>query len=494
MNKYLKITLLFILLIHNRVYSQNELSMKQALMLAQKQSLDAFSSQHSFLSSYWEFQSYKSGQLPYLSLYINPIDYTQEMTERYNYDNNIVTYRQQQTLSSYSVLNLTQNIAKTGTRFYVESDIYRLQNLNIQDGVSWTTTPFKIGITQPIGDFNSYKWQKKIYPLKYEKAKRDYIQSVQTINCKVIELYFDYLLAHSNKEIASTNVATADTLYKIGKNRFEIASILQEELLDLELNVFNSRVKLAKAKKEEDEACFNLITLLGTKNNQKINPVIPNIYSDIIIDENLAIEHACQLNPKVIQLKQKEVEATKLLEQTIKESSFSAKFDISYGFNQTTQNFNSAYKNPLSQQVVSFSATIPLFDWGAAREERYKAKHKKAISDTEIKQAQLDFEQEIRLTVREFNLQKHVVLNAAKADSLAQHSYERTKQKFIKGDTDVLKLTNARNNRQSAQEDYIESLYYYWKYFYTIQELTLFDFVNQKALEENFDLLIKEMY
>jgi outer membrane protein TolC len=140
--------------------------------------------------------------------------------------------------------------------------------------------------------------------------------------------------------------------------------------------------------------------------------------------------------------------------------------------------------------MAGISINVPLLDWGDAKGRRQMAYSRKQVTEIEVKQALLDFEQEVKLKVIDFNLQAKVVRSAAIADSLAQQSYEVTKKRFMLGKVDVLRLTNSMKNSQQAKENYINSLATYWRYFYEVQQYTLYDFINQQTLEEDFNMLI----
>lgn len=481
------ITLLFCSIL---LQAQNELSMQETMLLARKQSLDAYRTKNVFLSNYWSFQSYKSSRLPHLNWIINPANYNRKMTLRYDSETNTDQYRPQETLNSYSSLNLSQVIAKTGGRVFIESDINRLQDFNSDKPVSFTSTPFRIGISQPLGGYNNYSWQKKISPLKYEKAKQEYIRAVQQINSNTVNLYFNLLLAQSRKTIAALNVATADTLYQMGSKRFEIASIQHEELLDLELSKFNSAIQLAQAEKDLEKARFNLVSYLGLKSDEHIQPVLPKLIDGLQIDVNQAYQLAMQLNPRVLAMKQQLLEAESSLDRAQKTSGFRADLNLSYGLNQSDENIGGAYNNPLDQQMAGLSMSIPLLDWGDAKGQRQMAESEKQVAEIKVQQEMLDFEQEVKLKVIDFNLQAQVVSSTAKADSLAMQSYEVTKKRFMMGKVDVLRLTSAMKNSQQAKESYINSLATYWRYYYEVQQITLYDFINKQTLEEDFEALI----
>ncbi|MDA3866192.1 MAG: TolC family protein [Salinivirgaceae bacterium] len=486
------LSIIILIIINIGLWAQTPITLNEVLETARQQSLDAFRAKNMYLADYWAFQSYKSRQLPHLNWQINPATYNRRMTMRYDYTNDVDVYREQQTLSSYTELSLSQNIVATGGNVYLESDIYRLQNYNDGNTNSWSTTPIRIGFNQPLFGYNRFKWEKKISPLKFEKSKQEYIQSVQQTNKKATMLYFNLILANVRRDIASNTVATSDTLYNIGLKRFDIASIQYDELLDLELSKFNAEIDLAQAEKSIEKTRFNLLSFLGMSAIENIEPLIPGTIDGLQVDLSTAFELAKKLNPKMMQLKQQELEGERNLERTIKNARFSANLNMSYGLNQSAKNFDGAYRNPLDQQVVSMSMNIPLVDWGDRKGQRHVAQNQKEIIDIEVKQSLLDFEQEIKLKVIDFNLQAKVVASAAKADELAQQSYELTKKRFILGKADVLKLTSSMSARQRSREKYINSLATYWLYFYEIQELTLYDFVNEQTLVEDFDKLIQE--
>ncbi|MDA3927825.1 MAG: TolC family protein, partial [Prolixibacteraceae bacterium] len=410
----------------------------------------------------------------------------------YDFENNVEIYREQKTLSAYSELSLTQNILATGGEVFLSSDIYRLQNYNEQNLNSWSTTPIRIGFNQPLFGFNRFKWEKKISPLKFEKAKQNYILSVQQTNLKTVTLYFNLILAKVHHSIASSNVIAADTLFKTGSLRFEIASIQHEELLDLELSKFNSQIERAQAEKDLEKARFNLVSFLGINGGNEIEPVIPNILNNLQIDIESAFEYAQRLNPEILNLKQKGLEAGMALDETEKNARFNANIRMSYGFNQTSASLDKAYQNPLDQQMVSMNVSIPVLDWGDRKGQKQMARKQKEVVDIEVKQALLDFEQKVKLKVIDFNLQANVVTSSARADTLAQQSYELTKKHFLLGKADVLRLTSAMKARQQAREKYISSLATYWQYFYEVQEYTLYDFVANKALKKDFEVLIEK--
>jgi outer membrane protein TolC len=114
------------------------------------------------------------------------------------------------------------------------------------------------------------------------------------------------------------------------------------------------------------------------------------------------------------------------------------------------------------------------------------------VVKTSINQERIDFEQNVIMNVMEFNLQGEQVRNTAKADTIAKMGFEVTKQRFLIGKLDVTKLNLARNDQEQARRAYINALRSYWTYYYTLRELTLFDFEKRITLSEDFDYLLNK--
>ena len=102
-----------------------------------------------------------------------------------------------------------------------------------------------------------------------------------------------------------------------------------------------------------------------------------------------------------------------------------------------------------------------------------------------------DFQQNLYLDVEKFNLQAAQVNIAAKSDTVAQKMFEVTKQRFLIGKIAVIELNNADTQKDQSRRSYISSLQSYWNYFYNLRELTLFDFINRKPLETDYDKLVE---
>jgi hypothetical protein len=110
------------------------------------------------------------------------------------------------------------------------------------------------------------------------------------------------------------------------------------------------------------------------------------------------------------------------------------------------------------------------------------ARNELNVVRTEAKEEELSLEEEVLMTVNDFNVQCHMITSAQEALDLAVMAYEQTCRRFIIGKSDVNSLTLSLNRQQEAQKNYINALQNYWLSYYKIRRLTLFDFASGRSL------------
>lgn len=469
-----------------------ELSLPEALQMAEAQSLAAFRAENVFLADYWEFRSYKAQLRPGLRLDLQPVRYHRQMTRRYNYDENREEYREQQSLNSYGNLAVTQRIPFTGGELYIDSDLGRLVNYNTSEAAEYTATPFRVGLVQPIWGFNELKWQRRLSPLKYEKARKDYLQELQHIRQQTVAYFFQLMQARMQYTIADENRAISDTLYQMAGQRFAIASLSRNDLLDLRLNRIQAETQLIEAERSLQQARFELNSFLGLPEDTELLPVLPEQLPNIRVQPRQALDRARQYNPEMLGMEQALLEARRALDASQKARYADASLVASYGLNQVGEQITAAYQQPLSQQVVSLSLQIPLVDWGERRGNYLMAQKNQEVVQAEVQQQTLDFNKRVILKAMEFNSQRRLVAKKAEARTIAKESYAITQQQFLAGNADVLRLNSSQQAFKQARLDYVRGVYLFWKNYYELQALTLYDFQRQQALTADFESLINQ--
>ena len=175
-------------------------------------------------------------------------------------------------------------------------------------------------------------------------------------------------------------------------------------------------------------------------------------------------------------MRQEVLEAEQQVDKTKKETLFNASLNASIGFNQVATQFKEVYKNPLQQDLVSISISIPLIDWGVRKGKYNIAKSNLNVTQISARQTEVTLEEDVIMTVGDFNVQQNLIASAEEALDIAIMAYNETKQRFMIGKADINSLTLSLNRQQEAQRNYITALQNYWLSYYKIRKLTLHDF------------------
>ena len=482
-----------IIILSLSAYSQkpiNRLTLEDVLQLAKDQSAQAIQAKNNFIASYWENRSYKAELLPNISLKSTLPFYSRGLSTSTD-KNGIKSVFESSSNRISNDLILTQNIGLTGGSFTINSALDRNHDYSPKDTTTFTSSPISIGYSQPIFGFNSLKWKKKIEPIKFEEAKRNYIQELEDISMNASRLFFDMILAQQNLQTAKLNYANTDTLYKIAQGRYNIGTIAENELLQMELSFLNAGSSVNEAEVDLQLKKLKIKSFIGLNDLYDLELAIPEKIPQIelLFDEVLALSKSN--NPLILSYQRQMIEANQAVAQQKATRGFSANLNLNYGLNQYASNLSDAYKSPLDKQDFRVDLTIPLLDWGKGKGKVKMAQSKREVVKATIDQAIIDFEQNIFLNVMQFNRQDDQVMISKKADLISQNRYNVTKERFLIGKIDVLDLNIAQTERDAAKQKYINTLSNFWQFYYNMRRLTLFDFEKQKPLEMDFELLLK---
>lgn len=470
------------------LFAQSQtLTLDRVIAMATDSSLAAFRAKNMYLAGYWQFRTYRAARLPGLTLNLTPAQYYRDITRRYDSNDDMDVYRRQQSYYASGGLEITQNFDLLGGSFFLSSDFGYMRNFGTNTYSQYTSVPVRIGYSQGLLGYNPFKWERKIEPLKYEKAKKELLYNLEQTCEEATTYFFDLAMAQTEYEMARDNVSSTDTLYRTGEQRHKIASITQADLLTLQLDAVNARNTLRNAEMNLKRAMFRLVSYLNCEKNTEIRLLLPGHPSRLTIVADEALSYARENNPQFVALRQQIFEAEQRVDRTGKESMLNASLTASIGFNQVSDNFRGVFRDPMQQNIVSLSVSVPLVDWGVRRGRYNIAKNELNVTQISARQSEIVIEEEVIMTVGDFNIRQQLIASAEEALDLAQMAYSETKQRFIIGKADINSLTLSLQRQQSAQRNYIESLRNYWLSYYKIRKLTLYDFSLHTSLSNRFD-------
>lgn len=463
------------------------LTLERTIELAGDSSLTAFRYRNMYQASYWQYISYRASRLPSLSLQFSPASYHRYMTRRYDSEQNIDIFRQQLTFGAGASLQMAQNFDLFGGVFYLESGMEFMRNFGANRLTQYSAVPVRLGYRQSLIGFNSFKWERKIEPLKFEKAKKELVYNLELVSEQAVTHFFTLALAQAEYRLAEENVASCDSLYAMGEKRFRIASISRSELLTLKLDKVNARNSLENCRIALKRAMFSLASFLGMDKNTEIETEIPECPAILDIQADLAIMLAKENNPDLLGHRQTILEGERELSRAKMEARFNASVNASVGFNQVSDNLSGAYRDPLRQDIVALQVSVPLIDWGVRKGKINMARNNLNVMHIAAGQQELSVEEDIVMTLNDYAVRQRLISSAKEAQDLADLAYGQTMQRFMIGKADLNSITLSLNRKQEALKNYISALQNFWLSHYKIRRLTLYDFVRNEALSTAID-------
>ncbi len=482
----------FCLVCLNAAYPQKnvrKLTLEEAIEIAHSQSPDALNAKQAFKASFWEYRTFRGTYLPQLGM-TGTIPNINRSIQKYTNPNGIESFRPQQYTSYIANLALTQKIGLTGGTISLNSGLQRVDNTSDSTTTSYLSTPINIGYTQPFFVFNPFKWERKIEPLKYDQAKRKYLEDCEQISITATNYFFSLLQAQIEKKIAETNMSNYDTLYKIAKGRYQLGKIAENDLLLLELNVLKAEAAVENANLALDNASFGLKSFLRIKDTIPLILIPPANIDYFSVDPKIAVEQANTNSSSALDFKKRLLEAARDVNQAKMEGRFDAELSAVFGLTQSAATLDKAYKNPLNQQQVALGLTIPILDWGVARGKIKMAQSQEEIVKNSVEQDIIDFQRNVYLKVVQFNMQKKQLMIAAKSDTVAKKTYDVTKGRYLIGKINsILDLNNAQINTDDAEISYYQALQTYWRTYFELRKQTLYDFNLKQTIPFDFSVL-----
>lgn len=491
MKQKILLSLFILYLCTGSAYSQSKsitLTLDDAIALAADSSLTAFRYKNMYRSSYWAYRSYRANRLPSLTLDLIPAQYYRNMTQRYDSENDMDIFREQQMFSASGGLSLQQNVDFLGGTLYANTELDYLYNFGDTRYSQFSSIPFQIGYSQNLLGYNAYRWERKIEPLKYERARQELIYNIESLSGTVVDYFFGLALAQANYDLAVRNTAATDTLCRVGECKYAIAAISQADLLTLRLDAVNARNSLQNARIELQRAMNTLTSYLGLDKETVISLTLPSVPELRTIDVDEALAYAKVNNPILLAHEQNILEARQTVDRTSKELYFNASVNASVGFNQVGEHITDAYHRPLAQNVVTIGVSVPLVDWGVRKGKLNMARGNLSVVETAAQQEEVSIEQEVTMAVGDSYVQHGLIESAGQAVQLAELAYTQTHRRFLIGEADVNTLLLAQNRKQTAEQNYIGALRSFWQTYYKLRRLTLHDFIQGCAITYDMEL------
>jgi len=464
--------------------AQQVYTLDEVIAQAKGQSLRSLQAENRKENRFWRYNVFKSNYRPQLSLNGALPDFNRSISS-ITLDDGTDAFIERSLSNSNLELQLSQAILATGGTVFMSSELQRIDIFGNNERTTYAANPLSIGFTQPIFNFNELKWDKKIEPIRYEESKRSYNEDLEEVSVDASDLFFNLLLAQISLQIAKTNQANNDTIYQIAQGRFELGKIAENELLQLELNLVNSQQQVRQANLDLETATLELNTFINNPENQELLLIVPEVIPQIEIDPEMAIAEAKENRQAYLAFRRQRLEAQRDVAQARGESGLNINLFGTFGLTQQASNLPDLYRDMQNQQRVRLGFQIPLIDWGRQQASIKTAAANQELVNNTVAQEEINFEQEIYVLVKQFEILREQLLAAIRADEVAQKRYDISKQRYLVAKISITDLNIALQEKDQAKRNYLQSLREFWNAYYLIRALTLYDFEkNEKIIYE----------
>ena len=457
-------------------------SLQDIIARAKAQSTAALRTQTIRENRFWQYRLYLSNYNPQLRLNGTIPSYSQSVTNVTQPDGSIEFREVEQNMIDLE-LGLQQVISPTGGVVSINSSSSRFDNFLEPPGVRtrYSGVPVNIRLNQPIFAFSPYKWDKKIQPLVFEESKREYVEQMEQISQVATQLFFDYLLAQVNLEIAEKNLVNTEDIYRIENGRYNIGTTSEDRLLQVELQVLQAKQGVTQAMLDMETSMLSLKSYVGLTESAEVQLVLPDDIPSVKVDVDRAIELAFQNRSVALGFKRQLLEAEEQVARA-RGQRFQMSLNASYGYNNAASTFENIYLNPNQQALVNLSISMPILDWGRSKARMEQARANQRLAEYTVEQETINFEQEIYSMARNFQMLEDRLEITELSDKVAEKRYEISRDRYLSGRVTITDLNIAQTEKDTNKRAYISSLREYWTAYYDLRQLTLYDFENNQLL------------
>ncbi|HJW29582.1 MAG TPA: TolC family protein [Saprospiraceae bacterium] len=461
------------------------LTLDEVVSLAQSDAPDALLAATRWKRNYWTYRSFQADFKPQILLSANNLPFYNRSIESITLPDGRQQYVARSFMNNGLDISLQQDFAPTGGTVFFGSALSRL-DLFATDlapkETSYLSTPLRLGIVQPLFQFNTMKWRKKIEPVVYQESEKQYSEQMEAVANRAMTLFFELLVSQLDAEAARQDKANADTLLVLSQGRYEVGKIAETDLLQVQLSAMQSDSRLADAELKMETNTEQLRDFLDLQGDVQFDLIPPYDLPDMHINKDDALNYAMQNRSDVVAYQRRILEAQQEVARAKGETGVTASLTGNFGLTQTGLQVSDAYRSPIDQEVVTFGISAPIADWGKSKAKRSVAMANLELEQRQVEQEKENFRRVVVLRAQQFDLVRNNAEIAERYLEAARKRYDITYQRYLIGKISITDLNLALADQESARRGYLQAVRDFWTAVFELRGLTLYDFIRQQSL------------
>ena len=466
-----------------------EITLDEAVLMARSRSVDAAVALNQLRTSYWSYRTYRADLLPEVSFKATVPSYRKSYSA-YQLDDGSYTFVRNNYMQMNGEVSVKQNIWLTGGSLSLNTSLDWLRQLDNGASNRFMSVPVALTLNQPIFGVNHIKWNRRIEPIRYEEAKAQFFSASENVALNAVGYFFDLLMAKENLGIARQNYSNSQKLHEVAIAKREMGQISKNDLLQLELNLLNAESSLTDCESNYRAAMFALKSFLDIEDDEDLEPAVPEEVPAGELDYAEVLEKALTNNSFSSQIRRRQLEADY---EVARAKGNMRQIDLfaQIGYTGTADNTPDAYRGLKDNQVVEIGFSIPILDWGKRRGQVKVAENNRKVVESRIRKEQMEFNQDIFILVERYNNQRRQLEISQRADTIAAARYHTNLETFMVGKISTLDLNDSQLSKDESRQAMINQMWLYWRYFYQIRSLTLWDFASGTGIDTDVAKIIE---
>ena len=333
--------------------------------MARVQSVDAAVALDELKTAYWQWRSYRAERLPEITLTATLPSYNDRYTSYMNGDGEY-SFVRTHNLDAQAQLSVSQNIPLTGGTVGLSTSLDYMRQFEDGGSNRFLTIPVALTLQQPIFGVNTFKWDSRIEPVRFQEAKAAFLSATEDVALTTVNYFFTLVMSHENVAIARQNLENADKLYAVAVEKRKMGQISENDLRQMELNMLEAQSDLTECSSTLKSDMFTLRSFLDLGEDVEIVPVVPESIPEAHITYSDALDRALANNKFARNICRRQLEADYEVAKA-KGDLREIKLYAQAGFTGTDHRLGDAYSRLRGNQLIEVGLSIPLVDWGKRR-------------------------------------------------------------------------------------------------------------------------------
>ncbi len=469
-----------------------KLTLEESIEVAKEKSLRMLTLQQNLKQAEYDLQSAIRSQRTHIDLSLTLPSYSDQVSEWR--DSLGVSYYSEKQLEVNGNLMIRQPLPTDGN-IYIQNSLSSVDDM--RRDLRSTYARLRIGLEQPIDAFygyNSIRSTLKRAQLAHERSSKSLKRAELNLIYDVSNSYYNLLSLQESANIALMNLDRQTEAYEMSKNKYAAGLIREVDALQMEVDLAEAQSNYDMAVLRQESSINNFKEMLGINLEDSITLESTLDYEVVVINPDLAITYALEnrleIREQDIQIELQKISIKQQKSQRIIKASVNAHYE-QIGFDQAYQknvfsSIGSSYRNYGDRPAnfgVGFTVSIPILDWGENRSRVRAAESQLKEHEYSKLQIEREIQTEVKNLVANINSNLKRLQLLEKNVSVAEKSFEITRQRYSDGDIDAESLSLERNRLNTAYTSRLSAYINYQLSLADIMRKTFYDFKNQREIK-----------